>query len=424
MPKIGPSPPYKILFLTHVLPYPLTGGARTRAYYVLRQLCKKNEVTLVSFVRDSDLTQHVSHLESLCKAVYTVQIRRSALKNIAAIFKAEVSGDPAIILRDEKHEMTALLVKVTQTQKFDIVHADQTSMAKYALFAQTCYSDLEKPNILLDQHNALYRVVKRQTQFEPFWLQILWKRESKRLARFEGFLCRQFDQLLTVTEDDKQALISLFSGAERAYLANKITTIPICIDPDNHQVIEPDRKRQQIIYLGTMFWPPNREGVLWFAQHVFPLIKREIMAVELVVAGSKPSREIKQLEGQHDGSIRITGFLEDPSNELKSSSVFIVPLHAGGGMRVKILDAWLWGIPIIATTIGAEGIDYREGEHLLIADDPCSFAEAVVRLLRDDDLNRKLRRNGRRWVEEKYDWRKVYPKLDEVYASLTKHGSY
>lgn len=94
----------------------------------------------------------------------------------------------------------------------------------------------------------------------------------------------------------------------------------------------------------------------------------------------------------------------------------MVPLFAAGGMRVKILDAWSWGLPIVSTTIGAEGIDYRDGENILIADEPEQFAAAICRLLTCPELAGMLRTNGRRWVEQHYDWRKMYRQWDEVYV--------
>ena len=103
---------------------------------------------------------------------------------------------------------------------------------------------------------------------------------------------------------------------------------------------------------------------------------------------------------------------------LAETAVFIVPLHAAGGMRVKIVDAWCWGLPIVSTTIGAEGLTIRDGENILIADTPGDFAQATVRLLTDEGLQAKFRACGREWVEERYDWRRVYQTWDEIYDSL------
>jgi len=241
---------------------------------------------------------------------------------------------------------------------------------------------------------------------------MVWRRESKRLAKYERYLCKQFDHLLTVSDEDKQAMLALAAEDEISSLSKKITTIPICVDPDHRQVIETNNNGQQIMHLGTMFWPPNRDGVLWFAREVLPLIAKQLPGVEFVIAGANPPKEIKLLERCDNGlagCIRVTGFLDDPSNELSHSRVFVVPLHAGGGMRVKILDAWLWGLPIITTSIGAEGIEYQEGENILVADSANSFAEAVLRIFAEPDLGARLRKKGRQWVEERYNWRKVYP---------------
>jgi glycosyltransferase involved in cell wall biosynthesis len=105
----------------------------------------------------------------------------------------------------------------------------------------------------------------------------------------------------------------------------------------------------------------------------------------------------------------------DAQPYLENAAVFVVPLFSAGGMRVKIVDGWRWGLPIVSTTIGAEGIRYLDGENILIADSPEDFAKAVLRVLSEPELAQRLRQNGRRWVEEHYDWQKVYPAWDSVY---------
>jgi glycosyltransferase involved in cell wall biosynthesis len=101
---------------------------------------------------------------------------------------------------------------------------------------------------------------------------------------------------------------------------------------------------------------------------------------------------------------------------LSETAAFIVPLQAGGGMRVKILDAWSGGLPVISTSIGAEGLMARDGENLLLADSPDAFARAVLRVLHEPALAARLAEGGRRTVDDNYDWRRVYPAWDEVYA--------
>jgi glycosyltransferase involved in cell wall biosynthesis len=114
-------------------------------------------------------------------------------------------------------------------------------------------------------------------------------------------------------------------------------------------------------------------------------------------------------------AIQVTGYVEDPTPYLESSALLIVPLRAGGGMRVKILEALARGIPVVSTTIGAEGIDVTHGEHLLIADEPAAFAQTVVRVLRDRALGDQLAEAGRRHALTRYDWRAVCPAVEPVY---------
>ena len=142
-----------------------------------------------------------------------------------------------------------------------------------------------------------------------------------------------------------------------------------------------------------MFWPPNVAGVLWFAREVLPLIWARLPEARFVIVGKNPPEEVQSLSA--DPRIQVAGYVADPLPYLQAADAFVVPLFSGGGMHVKILDAWLWGLPIVSTPLGAEGIDLRDGENILLAADPASFAEATVRLLTDPTLNHRLRTQAR-----------------------------
>ena len=193
--------------------------------------------------------------------------------------------------------------------------------------------------------------------------------------------------------------------------------MPIAVDPDTVQpVISVGDDTPTILHVGTMFWPPNVAGVLWFAQHVLPLVWATVPDARFVVVGKNPPPSICSLGA--DPRIEILGYVEDIRPFVESADLFVVPLESGGGMRVKILDAWLSGRPIVSTSIGAEGIAVSHEQNLLLADGPAAFAEAAVRLLVDPALNQRLRQAGRAWVEEKYAWPVVYQEVDEIYRRL------
>jgi glycosyltransferase involved in cell wall biosynthesis len=402
----------RVLYLTQVLPYPLNTGARVRQYYVLRQLARTHEVTLVSFVRGDDKPEHVAHLKTFCHAVHTVPMTRSRWRDGRAAIQGVLTQIPIVIARDEIVTMQQTLARLQASESFDVVHADQVSMSRYGLLNRTARH-------VLDLHNAMYLVTERLAAHETNPLKrLVLRREARALARYEAELCAKYDQVTFVTDEDRKLIEQQLSRWEVRVPDQRFTTIPICIDPSDKPPIQPVAQPQRITALGVMFWPPNAEGVLWFAQEIWPRIHAQQPHLIFTVVGKNPPEYLTQLHGTQ--GIEVLGFVPEVEAILADTAVFVVPLRAGGGMRVKILDTWSWGLPIVSTRIGAEGIDIRDGENILIADTPTAFSAAVLRAANDLDLNQCLRRNGRRWVEEKYDWKTIYRAWDEVYARLLK----
>ena len=428
-----------ILLLTQVLPYPLDAGPKVRAYYMLRHLAQRHAVTLVSFVRPDDRPEHVAHLRDIAAAVHTVPIRRSAAANAVAGVRGLLTGLPIAVVRDAMPAMAALLRRLTAETRFDVIHADQLSMAGWGLLAAKAAPS--RPKTLLDEHNAVYKLAERIAAESAGLRRLIALREARAFRRYEAAMLRAYDAMLTVTEEDRALLETLeqegirgqraevsgqkSAGRERELEVgerrSRFTVIPICVDPERTPVAprRPDGP-PTILHLGTMFWPPNMAGVLWFGRQVLPRVWAQAPDARFVVVGKNPPPEVQALAA--DPRIEVTGYVADPQPYLEAADVFIVPLFSGSGMRVKILDAWLWGLPIVATPIGAEGIARRDGENILIAPDAAAFADAVVRLLTDADLNRRLRAAGRAWVEARYSWQAVYRRVDEVYARLLDRG--
>ena len=398
----------RILFLSQVLPYPLDAGPKMRSYYVLRHLTQRHEVTLVTFVRDTDRPEYVAHLAEFCHAVETVPMRRSRLQDGLFLGRSLLTGQPFLIGRDEIPAMTGLIRRLVSATPFDVVHADQLWMAQYALAARSASS---RPKLLLDQHNAVYLIPQRMAGGASNPLKrLVLNGETTRLAAYEADVCRRFNYVTWVTEEDRRAIAALPQAQVNGLAPS--TIIPICADPEGVTPVEPDLAKKRVTFLGGLHWPPNAEGVRWFAQHVFPQVRAAVPEAVLTVIGKNPPA------GLTSAGIETTGYVADPLPYLAQTAAFIVPLHAGGGMRVKILDAWSWGLPIVSTTIGAEGIEIQPERDILIADTADTFAQAVIRLLQNPALAQHLAEGGRETVLQKYNWRTVYAAWDEVYAYL------
>jgi polysaccharide biosynthesis protein PslH len=393
----------RILFLAQLLPFPLDAGPKVRSHYVLRHLIAAgHEVTLLCFVRPEDRQEDIQSLGRLCHSISVVKIARSRFKDVRDGLRSLLSPTPFLILRDQIREMYQRVEQITGSRSFDALHVDQLWMAPYGL---SCGGPALR---VLDQHNAVFQVPLQMARNErnPL-MRTLLKRESAKLYGFERKTCRLFSKVVWVSEEDKRALIPIPGDRESDH-----HVIPIATDP-GAQLPVPNGKSFRITMLGGMHWPPNSEGISWFAERIWPRVAAAVPNSVLTIVGKNPPKALaRTVQGSR---IETTGYVPDLKGLLSETAAFIVPLKSGAGMRVKILDAWCWGLPVVSTSIGAQGMNAVEGENLLIADDEDSFARCVVKIFEDPRLAHRLREGGRATVEALYDWRKAYQAWDRIY---------
>jgi glycosyltransferase involved in cell wall biosynthesis len=406
----------RVLFLTQVLPFPLDAGPKVRAYYTLRHLAARHTVTLASLVRATDRPAALARLREYCADLLTVPIARSPLGEALALGRSLLTGSPFLIARDRVAALHAALAARVARTPFDVIHADQLWMAPYALAARAAAQRAGyRPRLVLDQHNAVHLIPRRMASAAANPLARAWlAAEAARMARYEAATCREFDAVVTVTAADGRALQGLYPPGNRPAA---FPVIPICVEPPPGPP-PPPAPEPIILFVGGMHWPPNADGVLWFAREALPLVRASVPAARLYAVGLRPPPALAALAP----AVTAPGYVDDPEDYWRQARVFVVPLRAGGGMRVKILDAWARGVPVVSTTIGAEGLAYNPGQHILIADTPAALAEAVRRVLSDPALAQRLASGGRAIVAQHYDWRTAYPAWDAVYNSLAGAG--
>jgi glycosyltransferase involved in cell wall biosynthesis len=391
----------RILLLTQVVPYPPDSGPKIKTYNVLRYLARRHEVHLVSFVRPGSEVDHAEMLRSMCASITTVPLRRSRAQDVRYFVRSLASGRPFLIERDDLPDMRAAIRELLRRHAFDAVHADQLSMGQFAV-------DLPVRLRVLDEHNAVWTIVRRAAQREPWMRRAAAELEWRKLRHYEGALCRRFDWVTVVSNDDQLAL----QRAARTTL--RVVEIPIAVDTQELAFEPRSPEAHDVLSVATMFYPPNVEGVHWFATTALPLIRPTVPGTCFFIVGSRPPKHIQRL-ATPDSGIRVTGYVPDLEPILRHSAVLVVPVHSGSGMRVKILEAFARGIPVVSTKVGVEGIDARPDEHLLVADSPAAFATAVTRLLHEPDTAARLARAGRTLVEQRYDWRTALAPLDQLY---------
>jgi glycosyltransferase involved in cell wall biosynthesis len=196
-----------------------------------------------------------------------------------------------------------------------------------------------------------------------------------------------------------------------------ITVIPIAVDTKLLSPINRVLNSKNIVTLGTLHYPPNADGIRWFAQEVFPLVQAKIPDATLTIIGKNPPQDLQNLALQSPESMQVTGYVPDLEPYFEKAGVLVVPVRAGGGMRVRILEAFSRSMPVVTTTIGLEGIDAQPGRDVLVRDTAPDFAQSVIDVLESSNLQEQLSSNGRTFVEKYYDWQVVLQKLDSVYNS-------
>jgi glycosyltransferase involved in cell wall biosynthesis len=421
-----------VLLLTQVLPYPPDSGPKIKTWNVIKYLATRHEVTLVSFVR-GDQSADIAHLKRYCRTVHTVPIERGITQDGLAMTRSLLTGQPWMMVRDDRRAMRELVDRLATEERFDVAHADQLNMCQYAARVRDAFK-------IFDAHNALWVLYKRlASTMSPGPRKWLLERDWRLLKQYEGIIIRDFDAVLAVTKEDKVALLEATDVQRRSEWHSdkrEITVIPIAIDTDEISQIdrrsvgrngipttEAHERRPQpshILHIGTMYWPPNIDGITWFMGEIYPLIRQQRPDVVFDVIGSRPPQELVAMSGSETG-VNVTGYVRDPTSYLECAALMVVPLRAGGGMRVKILNALAEGTPMVSTTLGAEGIQVTPEVDILLADTPADFATACVRLLNEPSLRPRLAENGRRLAEQVYDYRVACRPLDDVY-DIAKSG--
>lgn len=390
--------PLKILFLTPYLPYPPAHGGAVRMLNLIRQLSERHHVYLLSFLDEEHEQAGVQELRSYCREVTTI-LRRPKVRLLDHLGLA-----PRYVRHFASPAMRMALNRMIEEHDIDVLQVEYTQLATYALKSRWRVNLLTEHDL---SYVAAYRFFRHQRDplakaaYFMSWLKTL---------HFELRACRRFDAVLTVTERDRQELQSLLPRLQiRSEAPTGVDTQ--FFSPNGHLP-----SGAQLLFVGYLRHSPNVDALRFFVDEVFPLIRQQLPQAKLTIVGKDAPPEIAMLA--EDRSIDLTGFVEDVRPYYSNHSVFVAPIRYGAGVRVKILEAMAAGIPVVTTSLGAEGIQGTAGRHYLVGDTPAAFAQQVVRVLGSPTLAAAIRGEARRLVEERYDWGEIARQLEKIYWEL------
>jgi glycosyltransferase involved in cell wall biosynthesis len=300
---------------------------------------------------------------------------------------------PISVLNDYSARLERTVISELKSNRYDLAVCD---------FLQSTlnFRRVNGTPTLLFQHNVEATIAKRHSeQAKDPISKIFWGLQYSKMFRHEGEMCRRFDGIVAVSENDRERM-------EEWFRAKNVYEIPTGVDTDFYKPAENVAEKKQLIFTGSMDWLPNEDAMVYFIKKIFPLIKKEEPETTLVIVGRRPTPNLLKLtEGRAD--ITTTGWVDDTRPFMAESAVFIVPIRIGGGTRMKIYEALAMGKAMVSTAVGAEGLPLTHGEQIMFADEEKAFAGHVVTLLRDKTLRKKLGAIARKYVYENFRWEKV-----------------
>lgn len=392
----------KILFIASRFPYPPIQGDRVRGYHFLRLLSQRYEVTLVTPVPGPVDARAQQVVTQLCECWIPVHIPQ--WQAIAHLSHFPFSSLPLQTLYFCPPAIQKRVQALLQEESFDLVHVQLARMAPVA-------DGLGSVPRVLDFIDALSLNMHRRSIQEQWPMKLLFRLEAKRMARYERELISSFDHQVISSPLDKEAI-----GA-----CETLHVIPNGVNIEDFPYTENGREDNLIVFTGRMGYFPNAEAALYFATKVFPLILRQVPDAHFLIVGADPPRRVRQLARLP--GVEVTGYVPHIQDYLARATIAVAPMQGGTGIQNKVLEAMASGTPVVATPYALGGIEAQDGEHLLVARDAKGLAEQVVRLLKDPALRRRLARNARRLVEEKYTWERSVAMLEEVYRLAIEQRS-
>lgn len=406
-PDSSPSKP-RLLFLSQTLPYPPHGGVEARTYNILRLLSRNFEITALCFFRRGGAVQgRVAESVRALSEFGTVEAfpipqewnrGRLVLDHVMSAALGRVYTTTAY----ESGAYRKRLRELLSERQFDLVHVDSMDLSAYL-------GEVDHYPVICVHHNVESSLLRRRatvmrsrlSRWYMMYQAALMEREEVRVAP-------KVTLNVAVSPADAHAFSELAPTA-------RVAVVPNGVDVELFQPFAGGRT-DGVVFLGGSSWFPNLDGMRWFCEAVLPILRSRFPDIRVRWVGKATAEQKREFKGSF--GIEVTGYVPEVVTHVHGASCFVVPLRFGGGTRLKILDAWALGMPVVSTTVGCEGLDTAEGENILVRDGAEAFAEGIARVLEDGQLRQNLRTGARETAVRTYSWEVIGAHMFNLYSRV------
>jgi len=389
----------RILFVTPYIP-------RVRPFNFIRELSKRHDVSLLCLYA-SEQEKNDSNFEALVHYCRTVRaIKLNSRQSIYNCLLALLSKTPLQVAYCRSPALIKELKELQRDNDFDLIHVEFVRAAYLIDYMDrdvpVIYDCVDSRTVYLEQLFATRKnIYSKALAFE----------ELIKMKRYEPYICKKYDDVFVISNEDANALNGQDSNIKPKVICNGVDLN--CFEPAVNSYQE-----DSIIFHGRMNYYPNTDAVLSFYKSIFPFVRAEKPNIRFYIVGMYPNRKIQELD--RDPNIVVTGYVNNVRPFLKQAAVAVCPIRIGVGVQNKILEAMATALPVVTTSLGAEGLSAIPGRDLLVADDPREFAEFVTRLMTDREMRQQVGLSGRKYVEMNHSWERIGQQLESAYEELVE----
>jgi hypothetical protein len=390
----------RILVLTQRFPFPPDRGDRIRSFHILRHLARRHEISLASLT-DEDIDEvRLAALRDICVSVDVARIHGFWRKAMSLFYLP--TRTPLTLPNYYSRELKEKIRRRLETESFDIIFIYCSSMAPYVLECDR----IPKVVDFVDVDSEKWLEYGRSRR-PP--VNLVYFRESYLLRRYEKRISKSCCHLFVASRREKDTLSRFVEG-------KPITTITNGVNISSKFTIQ--RSGARMIFTGVMDYWPNEDAACYFVNEIFPIISEKLPGAEFVIVGQKPTRRVMQLSRVK--GVTVTGWVQDPAKYMDEATVFVAPIRVARGIQNKVLEAMGCGLPVVATSAAADGLEAMEARDYLLGDSATTFAEQVLLLLRDGELRERLATTAVGYIREKHDWSFNMKEMEKILVDVVE----
>ena len=400
--------------IAYVVPY-VPNQIRTRPYNLINQLAALgHEVSVFMLGTNEQDALDAQMLESKCIRIYyhLQPVWRSFLNCAAAL----PSHQPLQYVYSWQRGMAQQIAQGISEEEFDIVHVEHLRGSRYGVFLKSRFPEMPVVWDSVDCISHLFRQAASHSR--SFFGKFMTRFDLPRTAQAESDLICHFDHALVTSFSDRNAMLELVPTGQTP---SQISVLPNGVDMEYfHPNPKLQRDAETIVFSGKMSYHANISMVKYLVAEIMPRIWKVRPAARLYVVGKDPSQDITEL--QKDPRIIVTGTVEDIRPFLWRATVSVVPLLYGAGIQNKILEAMATGTPVVTTCGAVSALEAQPDEHLLVSDDPDGFSQAVLKLMQDPNLQKRIGEAGETYVRANHQWSSIASRLVHVYEQVLQRN--